>query len=61
MPIDGLTLEDWIDSVAGLIERGLGILADPVAADWTDQHLQGTPQAPLVVLTRRPTAMAWLS
>jgi hypothetical protein len=36
LPIDGLTLEDWIDSVAGLIERALGILADPVGADWTD-------------------------
>jgi hypothetical protein len=31
-----MTLEDWIDSVAGLIERALGILADPVGADWTD-------------------------
>ncbi|MEA3132963.1 MAG: hypothetical protein QOG17_809 [Gammaproteobacteria bacterium] len=31
MPIDGLTLED-----TPLQERALGILADPVAADWTD-------------------------
>jgi hypothetical protein len=36
MPIDGLTLGDWIDSIAGLIERALGIFADLVAADWTD-------------------------